>query len=50
MSYEYSEEGLVEAATQEVLEELGWQVVTAWKQESVGVDTQGKTKHGTGEV
>jgi type I restriction enzyme, R subunit len=36
MSYEYSEDGLVEAATQEVLEELGWKVVTAWHNESFG--------------
>ena len=38
MSYEYSEDGLVEAATQEVLEALGWKVVTAWKKESFGDD------------
>ena len=38
MSYEYSEDGLVEAATQEVLENLGWKVVTAWKKESFGPD------------
>lgn len=36
MSYEYSEDGLVEQATQDVLEELGWQVVSAWKKESFG--------------
>lgn len=36
MSYEYSEDGLVEAATQEVLENLGWKVVAAWKKESFG--------------
>lgn len=36
MSYEYSEDGLIEAATQEVLEELGWDVLTAWKKESFG--------------
>ena len=35
MSYEYSEDGLVEAATQEGLEALGWTVVTAWKKESL---------------
>ena len=35
MSYEYSEDGLVEAATQEVLEALGWTVLTAWKNESL---------------
>lgn len=36
MSYEYSEDVLVEAATQEVLEDLGWKVVYAWKKESFG--------------
>ena len=36
MSYEYSEDGLIEQATQDVLEELGWQVVTAWQKESFG--------------
>ena len=36
MSYEYSEDGLIEQATQDVLEDLGWQVVTAWKNESFG--------------
>lgn len=36
MSYEYSEDGLIENATQQVLEELGWQVVTAWKRETFG--------------
>ncbi len=36
MSYEYSEDALVEAATQEVLENLGWRVVTAWHQEDYG--------------
>ena len=36
MSYEYSEDGLVENATQEVLEALGWRVVTAWKKETFG--------------
>ena len=35
MSYEYSEDGLVETATQEGLEALGWTVVTAWKKESL---------------
>jgi type I restriction enzyme R subunit len=35
MSYEYSEDGLVEAATQEVLEALGWTVLTAWQHESL---------------
>ena len=36
MSHEYSEDGLIEQATQDVLEELGWQVVTAWQNESFG--------------
>lgn len=36
MSYEYSEDALVEAATQQVLEELGWEVVYAWKNETFG--------------
>jgi type I restriction enzyme R subunit len=38
MSYEYSEDGLIEQATQDVLEELDWQVVTAWQNESFGED------------
>jgi type I restriction enzyme R subunit len=36
MSYEYSEDGLVETATQHVLEELGWKVVYAWTKETFG--------------
>lgn len=36
MSYEYSEDALIEQATQDVLEELGWKVVTAWTKESFG--------------
>jgi type I restriction enzyme R subunit len=38
MSYEYSEDGLVEQATQDVLEELGWQVTYAWTKETFGAD------------
>lgn len=38
MSYEYSEDNLIERATQDVLEELGWTVMTAWRKESFGVD------------
>ena len=38
MSYEYSEDLLIEQATQDSLEELGWKVVTAWKNESYGID------------
>lgn len=37
MSYEYSEDGLVEEASQEVLEQLGWDVKTAWHKESFSV-------------
>ncbi|MDN3683544.1 hypothetical protein QW180_02750 [Vibrio sinaloensis] len=37
MSYEYSEDGLVEQASQEVLEQLGWDVKTAWHNESFSV-------------
>jgi len=36
MSYEYSEDALIEQATQDVLEELGWKVVTAWTKETFG--------------
>jgi len=38
MSYEYSEDGMVEEAAEEALTELGWQVVTAWKNETFGKD------------
>lgn len=38
MSYEYSEDNLIENATQDVLEQLGWTVVSAWKKESFGAD------------
>jgi len=38
MSYNFSEDGLVETALQETLEELGWEVVSAWKRESFGPD------------
>ena len=40
MSYAYSEDGLIEKATQDVLEELGWEVVTAWPSETFGPDGQ----------
>ncbi len=40
MSYEYSEDGLIERATQDVLEELGWKVVTAWPSETFGPNGQ----------
>jgi len=35
VSYEYSEDGLVETASQEALETLGWTVETAWHKESL---------------
>ncbi|WP_417855684.1 type I restriction endonuclease subunit R, partial [Xanthomarina gelatinilytica] len=38
MSYEYSEDGLIEQATQDVLEELGWTVTYAWTKETFGED------------
>ncbi len=38
MSYEYSEDRLIEQATQDVLEELGWKVVYAWHKETFGED------------
>ena len=36
MSFEYSEDNLIEAATKEVLEELRWKVVYAWHKETFG--------------
>ena len=38
MSSEYSEDNLVEAAAQQALEDLGWQVEYAWTKESFGED------------
>ena len=38
MSKEYSEDNLVEVATQQVLKDLGWQVETAWTKETFGED------------
>lgn len=38
MSYEYSEDQLVEAATEDVLNTLGWKVVYAWQKETFGED------------
>lgn len=37
MSYEYSEDGLIERATQDALKQLGWTVHTAWTNETFGV-------------
>ena len=36
MSWEYSEDNLVEQATSDILKELGWQVETAWHNETFG--------------
>ncbi len=36
MSYEYSEDALIEQATQDTLEDLGWTVTTAWRNETLG--------------
>ncbi|RZK49268.1 MAG: type I restriction endonuclease subunit R [Pedobacter sp.] len=36
MSYEYSEDQLIEQATEDVLKTLGWRVVTAWQKETFG--------------
>lgn len=38
MSYDYSEDGLVEQALEDTLRELGWTVKTAWHKESFGPD------------
>ena len=36
MSHQYSEDALIEQATEDVLKELGWTVVTAWNNETFG--------------
>jgi len=46
MSYEYSEDGLVEAATQEVLEDLGWTVEYAWNKEGLTTADDKQRKQG----
>ena len=38
MSNEYSEDKLIEAAALQVLEEMGWTVVSAWHKETFGDD------------
>lgn len=38
MSYEYSEDALIEQATEDVLKELSWTVITAWQNETFGED------------
>ena len=39
MSYEYSEDGLVEAASEEVLLDLQWKVKTAWHNETLSIQS-----------
>src|SRR4051812_45717809 len=36
MSYEYSEDNLIERATEDVLKHLGWDVKPAWRNETFG--------------
>ena len=36
MSWEYNEDNLVEQATCDILKELGWQIETAWHNETFG--------------
>ncbi len=36
MSFEYSEDNLIENATQDVLQDLGWDVKYAWTKETFG--------------
>ena len=36
MSFEYSEDNLIENATQDVLQDLGWDVKYAWTRETFG--------------
>lgn len=43
MSYDYSEDDLVEAATEQVLLDLGWEVVTAWHNETLATDNDRNT-------
>lgn len=38
MSWEYNEDNLVEQATVDILEDIGWEVQTAWHNEIFGVD------------
>lgn len=38
MSFEYSEDNLIENATRDTLEDLGWEVVYAWTKETFGED------------
>lgn len=36
MSNQFSEDNLVEQATEDILKKIGWQVVTAWHKETFG--------------
>ena len=36
MSWEYSEDNLIEQATCDIFEDLGWQIETAWHNETFG--------------
>jgi len=38
MSWEYNEDNLVEQATVDILEDIGWEIQTAWGNETFGVD------------
>lgn len=38
MSFEYNEDNLVEQATVDVLDSIGWMIETAWQNESFGKD------------
>lgn len=43
MSYEYSEDGLIENATEQILTALNWQVITAWHNETFAVNNDRST-------
>ena len=38
MSWEYNEDNLVEQATCDIFKELGWQIETAWHNETFGIN------------
>ena len=44
MSKEYSEDGLVEQASEQILDSLGWTVVTAWHNETFAEDDTTKSR------
>ena len=39
MSFEYNEDNLVEQATVDILASIGWEIETAWHNETFGVDS-----------